>query len=153
MTYNKKKKKRIRVDTIVFFFTNDRYFFYFNFDPLIFNFFDIIKSNLFFVKSSTNMMLEFFWDPKTIKNANQNKPSTSYQSMELKIKILMIGKKESKWKRKRKKMFQSIIFCIWENFCFPTSFMLLLILILNLNSFNSSFFYIFLKISNKAWYL
>jgi hypothetical protein len=79
--------------------------FFFNFDPSIFNFFDIIKSNLFFVKSSTNMMLEFFWDPNNHKKTNQNKPSTPYQSMELKIKILMIEKKNQNEKEKEKKCF------------------------------------------------
>jgi len=153
MTYNKKKKKRIRVDTIGFFFTNDRYFFYFNFDPLIFNFFDIIKSNLFFVKSSTNMMFELFWDPENHKKCKSKQTINIISKYGIENKDFDDWKKRIKMKKKKKKMFQSIIFCIWENFCFPTSFMLLLILILNLNSFNSSFFYIFLKISNKAWYL
>lgn len=116
-------------------------------------FFDIIKSNLFFVKSSINMTLEFFWDPNNHKKNKSKQTINTISKHGIENKDFDDWKKKSKWKRKRKKIFQSIVFCIWENFCFPTSFMLLLILILNLNSFNSSFFYIFLKISNKAWYL
>jgi len=103
MTYNKKKKKRIRVDTIVFFFTNDRYFFYFNFDPLIFNFFDIIKSNLFFVKSSTNMMLEFFWDPENHKKCKSKQTINIISKYGIENKDFDDWKKRIKMKKKKKK--------------------------------------------------
>jgi len=66
-------------------------------------FFDIIKSNLFFVKSSINMTLEFFWDPNNHKKNKSKQTINTISKHGIENKDFDVWKKKIKMKKKKKK--------------------------------------------------